>query len=30
MRRLNVAGQRLYESLGYVHDQEFYHYELLL
>jgi ribosomal protein S18 acetylase RimI-like enzyme len=24
----NVAGQQLYESLGYVRDQEFYYYDL--
>lgn len=26
----NVPGQSLYESLGYVRDQEFYYYELSL
>lgn len=26
----NIPGQRLYESLGYVRDEEFYYYELLL
>ena len=24
----NVIGQKLYESLGYVKDNEFYHYSL--
>jgi len=26
----NAPGQKLYESLGYVRDKEFYYYELLL
>ena len=24
----NIAGQTLYESLGYIRDQEFYSYDL--
>jgi len=26
----NRPGQALYESLGWVRDEEFYHYELVL
>jgi GNAT superfamily N-acetyltransferase len=29
-QRTNVTAQRLYESLGWVRDEEFFHYELAL
>jgi ribosomal protein S18 acetylase RimI-like enzyme len=29
-QRTNLAAQRLYESLGWQRDEEFFHYELPL